>query len=333
MITPLETSLENAKITMQLLAEWQIAPNPSNYAVAYTHVSGTHPELSVKLTKLIDNKVILDQYVLQELYQEYVKEPSSQVIAEELKEVLKSVLGSILETARDTGGSVLSLGEGLSKLATINSIEDVQAVATELIDVTKQIAKTQDYLKDAVSRANSEAARLQNELAVQKNKAIIDPLTGAYNRRELDARLKEIAQIENGTDVSLMFIDIDHFKKINDTWGHPVGDIVLKKVAETVLGCIKDTDTLARYGGEEFVVVLPGIGLEEAKLVAETIRRTIAALRIVRKRDNAAIHPFTASLGISVLKPKELPEDALSRADSALYNAKKEGRNKVQIAA
>ncbi|HHJ38799.1 MAG: hypothetical protein AXA67_00530 [Methylothermaceae bacteria B42] len=159
--------------------------------------------------------------------------------------------------------------------------------------------------------------------------AYTDPLTGLYNRTALnDAFQREwkLAQRQR-QPLSLLALDIDHFKKINDTYGHAAGDIALIKIAEILRKTVRASDLVFRHGGEEFLVLLNNTGIEGAKLLAERIRKAIAA------KDCSDIDPelsITTSIGVASLNhPEETPQQLLKRADEALYRAKRNGRNLV----
>ncbi len=152
--------------------------------------------------------------------------------------------------------------------------------------------------------------------------AIKDPLTKTYNRLQMDLVLrKAVARRQReGRAVSLVALDIDHFKTVNDTYGHGAGDEVLKRVAGILLGRLRTVDTVFRTGGEEFLVLLEDAPLEEAAVVADELRELISA---------SGPLAVTASLGVAELRPKEEMEQWLRRADERLYRAKKTGRNQV----
>jgi|GEM_PF-310449 len=170
------------------------------------------------------------------------------------------------------------------------------------------------------------------ELATYEQKMmemnIRDGLTGIYNRRHLENRLA--AEWERhqryGRLFSLLMIDIDHFKAVNDTYGHQTGDEVLKNVAARIVKNIRKTDCLARYGGEEFCCLLPETGLGNAMMLAELFRREVEAMTIAAGETGVQV---TVSLGVSEMSPGDTPETLLKRADEALYQAKRTGRNKV----
>jgi two-component system cell cycle response regulator len=164
--------------------------------------------------------------------------------------------------------------------------------------------------------------------------AYTDALTGVYNRRYMDAHLdRKIMEIGNTQKpVSVMMLDIDHFKPVNDTYGHASGDEVLKAVAQRVSGGIRDFDLLARYGGEEFVVIMPSTPAEDSMMVAERLRRIIEA-EPFEVTGNETPVVITASIGVATTTdPTETAEALLGRADTALYKAKDGGRNQVRSA-
>jgi two-component system cell cycle response regulator len=176
--------------------------------------------------------------------------------------------------------------------------------------------------------------RLRGLLESSVSMAYLDPLTGLYNRRymtsHLDRKLMEVAGTANA--VSVMLFDLDHFKQVNDTHGHPAGDAVLKGVAERVKDSLRESDMVARYGGEEFVVVMPATSAEVAKSVAERLCRLVAAAPFaIPGRDESL--QVTISIGVATATDAALEAaDFLARADVALYQAKRGGRNQVVVA-
>ena len=154
-----------------------------------------------------------------------------------------------------------------------------------------------------------------------------DPLTGAGNRRGLDAKLADIvhAKRRSGSAASLVLLDLDHFKQVNDAHGHAVGDQILQSITEIINLRIRITDSLYRIGGEEFVVVLEGADRDHAARLAEQLRTLVDANELVPDPG------VTISLGVAELKPGESPNDWLHRADAALYRAKDAGRNSTSV--
>lgn len=160
----------------------------------------------------------------------------------------------------------------------------------------------------------------QKELDQQAN---LDFLTSAGNRRALERRLTSYYQSEVQTDASLIMFDLDHFKHVNDKFGHAVGDMVLARVCGAVRGQIRDSDEIFRFGGEEFVVLLKGATLEGATRVAEELRNVVAATELIQGCQ------ITISLGVCQIRPDQTPAQWLQNADELLYRAKNSGRNCV----
>lgn len=154
-----------------------------------------------------------------------------------------------------------------------------------------------------------------------------DPLTGAGNRRALDNKLRDVVNVfqRSGTPASLLMLDLDHFKTVNDLLGHAAGDQILKNVTEIINLRIRVTDSLYRIGGEEFVVVLEGADVEHAAHLAEQLRTLVDANELVPE------HTVTISLGVAELRKSESPYDWLHRADEAMYRAKDSGRNSTSV--
>ena len=181
----------------------------------------------------------------------------------------------------------------------------------------------------ACARLRRHVDGLLDEVAALNELSLTDALTGVPNRRSFQDRLvDEFRRAQRYDDpLALVLLDLDHFKLINDTFGHPEGDVVLREVAGRLRHCVRETDFIARYGGEEFALLLPKTMLGGALTVAERVRTDLASL------DFHARH-VTASLGISIFPSHAITSpDALVRtADDALYTAKREGRNKVALA-
>jgi two-component system cell cycle response regulator len=196
------------------------------------------------------------------------------------------------------------------------------------VDTVELIARMRSML-----RRKHYADQLRHRMRLTMVEAVTDPLTGTYNRRyasnHLD-RLIERARL-NQTDLAVMMLDIDRFKRINDTFGHAIGDLVLQEFVSRLASNVREMDLVSRMGGEEFMVIMPEI---ESGLVAEIAERVRAATEApefhVDTTDETL--PVTVSIGYAVLQAEEGPEGLIDRADQALYKSKNEGRNRVTLA-
>ncbi len=171
-------------------------------------------------------------------------------------------------------------------------------------------------------------ARLRMDLGQALEMALTDPLTGLHNRRYM---MRHIAHVmtAGATPVAVMMIDIDHFKAINDSYGHPTGDAALRMLADVLRARVRVFDSIARFGGEEFVIVMPGTGQEDAAAAAERLRQSIAAARFT---DGGTNLQLTVSIGVACTIPGMSVEALLADSDAALYEAKRGGRNRVVMA-
>ena len=162
--------------------------------------------------------------------------------------------------------------------------------------------------------------------------SITDPLTGLYNRRHILSRFEEECERakRSGVGLSCIMMDVDHFKKVNDTFGHQKGDEVLEMVANQARTSLRAYDVLGRYGGEEFIALLPETDLTTAVTVADRLRVAIQACDIL-KTPAGEVHPTTISLGLTRWQPGDTVETLIHRADEALYRAKAGGRNRIEV--
>lgn len=187
------------------------------------------------------------------------------------------------------------------------------------------------YLGDARKKATTTSSKLRESLVRAESLASEDELTRAYTRRHMRRLFEqEKARMERGQGAyTIALADIDHFKGVNDRFGHPVGDAVLKAFADAARAAVRTADTVGRYGGEEFILLFPATGVGGAAICAERLRASVQAM------DLSMIHPalkVTVSLGVAEACTGESIDEVIARADAALYRAKHGGRNRVEVA-
>jgi diguanylate cyclase (GGDEF)-like protein len=201
------------------------------------------------------------------------------------------------------------------------------AWAALVLPVRRMLATEDKSALVEMARTAVEQADAAHAAFLLRRTAERDALTGGFNRRTLDQlAARECKLAGNHKPLAVLFIDLDFFKRINDTHGHPCGDECLRKVAATLRAELRPQDVFGRYGGEEFLVLLPGQDAASARMVGERLRQAVEAA--VVDWQGEALH-FTISIGMAVLREGDDPEKLLARADKALYRAKREGRNRV----
>nr|CRH07325.1 Protein of unknown function. Probable diguanylate cyclase [Candidatus Magnetococcus massalia] len=241
-----------------------------------------------------------------------------------------------------TSGATGRLDASMGRIQAATDLDELEAVRTVLINEAEALRKQTEELEETLQDQQEELERTklqlhqaQQALDEAREESLTDPLTHIANRRALFESLsKEFSRSRRYKEpLSLLILDLDHFKKINDNFGHPVGDKVLIQVASHVKELLRKADTVGRYGGEEFVVLLPETGLQQAEEKAEQIRHQINALKFKLRDETLQV---TASIGVAQLDDGEAAdpneETLIKRADKALYTAKDSGRNRVELA-
>lgn len=249
-----------------------------------------------------------------------------------IESAVNQVLSSITEARTDAA----EYGDQLQSLTTQipeNDGQDIMNLVRGLLDETQRMVDRNQTLEGRLKKSSNQITELKNNVESYRQKAMTDSLTGLANRMHFDLRLSECtdAAAANGEPVCLLMIDVDHFKKFNDRFGHQVGDQVLRLVAQTMRSGVKGRDLVARYGGEEFAVILPYTRLEDAANVADQLRESMASRKLVRKNSQTDLGTVTLSVGVSAYRHGENVADLISRADQAVYVAKRNGRNRVEV--
>lgn len=331
----LEQARDYAKAALERMERLSIRPVPTNFCVWYAYHAGKSPELRHAVDAVIARRQPFTDAVCEELYErfftlgrEQTKLRAGLVRAEETLAELVSDLG---EVARSTSRYSASLAEISGGLSADAAAGDVTALVQRLREETAALQGKIELLDNRFAGSSETVRLLRERIEGLRRESLIDPLTGIANRGAFDAALREAARrsVEAGTELSVLLLDIDHFKSFNDTWGHPLGDQVLRLVARTLKDNVKGQDLTSRYGGEEFAVMLPQTALADAVTLANKIRHAFAMRQLVMKESGDTIGALTVSIGVSRYEPGEAPGNLLARADQALSAAKRDGRNRV----
>lgn len=231
-----------------------------------------------------------------------------------------------IDISRDLTELKIAVASRLSSIKSVleNKRQDDSVRLKQADEQMQELQQNLSEMKGEIQTAWQRAKSLEREL-------LIDPLTGIYNRRAYDRRIIEETERYQRYQraFSLLVFDVDHFKRVNDLYGHSVGDMCLKEIVHRIRPVLRKCDFMARYGGEEFAIIVPETRSEGAMGVAEKLRQTIELTKFIYKSDSVAI---TVSVGVTEITPADKThEDIFSRADRALYNAKQTGRNRVAV--
>lgn len=327
---------EYLRQVIPLMVHNVIPPTPLNYALWYAYVSKSMPELNLQMDKVLAIYGTCPNRISEQLFSEYLikdETANAEIVQRALLSVMGDLESSASDTVQDTEAYNEILQDSLAALKTGNDTESLEAIIQNLSANTASISESTRQFQTKIDDAQSEIAKLKKELDQSRQDATIDPLTGLFNRRVFDQEINQLAaRASTESDVSLVMVDIDFFKKFNDTYGHQMGDKVLQYVAKLIKEECPEPLIPVRFGGEEFSMLLPGMGVNDAYDLAEKVRHRVAAIRIKQKKSGEVISSVTASFGVARLDSDESPDNLIARADAALYKAKEAGRNNVQIA-
>lgn len=330
-----EQAAEYLRLVIPLMSRHKVPPTPHNYAIWYNHIAGENPDLSAEIDRLIAEKTPFSAAVNAQLYRQYVAEHdivSIERVRTGLHKILSEVGLTLSEAGNDAHAVEGRLGGIVHEVSGQNDLSDIRHLLQALVEETRSMQRVTSGMHQRFESKSQEIEQLQQQLERERKRAITDPLTGLYNRFALFERMHAaIAEIDAGEAPSLIMLDIDHFKAINDTHGHLIGDRVIRFVAETLQNNIKGKDSAARYGGEEFTVLLPATPSRGAEAVAETIRKAVAAAQLVRADNKKPLGKITLSAGVATYQSGEDIMELINRADQALYRAKAAGRNRVSV--
>lgn len=323
-----------AQSVVSLLASREIAATPSNYSLFFRYMQGTEQDLIASIDTYMQSGIAFDTEILSELKAEFPDPEITKEVAKKQSGVSK-VLSEMFLKISDFSGESNKLSESIKKnashLTESSSVEDIAAVVTSILEDAEQFEEYNNTFQSEIDEITKELSNLKKEYAEMKSVSLTDELTQVANRRSLDEKLKESLELCNSavlSTLSICMIDIDHFKKFNDNFGHLTGDKVLKYVAQRLKQMIRENDFVSRFGGEEFLLVLPNRELSEATELATEINNYFSSTNLTGSKQN--LGKITVSIGVAQYTENESSKAFIERADKALYVAKESGRNQVR---
>jgi diguanylate cyclase len=326
---------ELIRMVIPRLSQIRIPINPINYALWYEYFLGRSLKLNKELERAVEDDKLLTPIQAERLFRIHILGADANRldrVGSKIRNMLDRISDSFDESGEDMEEFTRHLQLANETIGEAGgSIHGLRAVVGELIRASESIMESNESLAQQLKSGSSEIEQLQRDIEIIRTQALTDPLTGVANRKSFDEALAQALSEhrEPELSVALLMIDVDFFKKVNDDYGHLVGDRVLRYIADTLTESVKGRDLVARYGGEEFCVILRGSTQAGAMTVGEQIREAIDSAKLKRSDSEDIMYNFTVSVGVACGQSTCVPEMLIEKADKALYRCKREGRNRV----
>lgn len=330
-----KAALSLAKRTLEFVGDYRTPPTPHAYELFYTFASGLNPKLSSALRNVLGEKGRLPSSDAEALYQKYL---APETETQRVEEIAKKLSVEVAANLRLLGSAAVStkqyeesLDSAEKELGFDSEMPETKSALHALISATREMAQSNAELVSNLEASRAQVVEMEKCLKLVREESSKDALTGLTNRKRFDLRLnEEILQVtQNGRPLSLLVLDVDHFKKFNDKYGHLAGDAVLRFVSSCIQSNIKGRDVAARFGGEEFTVILIDTEIADATQLADQIRAMINSKELIRKSSGENLGFISVSVGVAEYHPDDSAESLFGRADECLLFAKRAGRNRV----
>jgi diguanylate cyclase len=308
---------------------------PRNYEVWYAYATGYNPSLNQTVNETLTRNGTLTEEDFEQVFATYI---SPNRYSDKIDNVGASVvdeINQVMAVMDAAAGSASTYTETLTtasdKLGAVKDREALRSIIEGLVASANEMKESNQSLEKRLNASREEINQLQENLALVRSESLTDPLSGLANRKQFDTTLLRAMNdaAERSEPLTLLMIDIDHFKVFNDTWGHLTGDQVLRLVAMSLKANVKGQDLATRYGGEEFAVILPNTVLRSGLTVSDHIRRAVMSKELLKRSTGQNLGRVTVSVGVATVRKGDTAQSLIARADACLYAAKRNGRNRV----
>lgn len=313
----------------------QVTPNPMNFLVWYEYFLGRNPQLHAMLKSELNNRAGYTDSLGVRVYETFLKEQNADTsdLENAFRKLLEMMISKLMDWSKGMENHTQALGSFVDQLSGDQvDPETLRTVTGQVLSTTKSIVASQQQLQTQLMGASKEIHRLQEELENARAEAMTDMLTKLANRRWFEQDMESaMTSCKQSNELGVILIDIDHFKQFNDTYGHLVGDAVLRFIASILKKNTEPSHLVARLGGEEFAVMVPRASQDQIMALSERLREKVATSHLKRKDTGETIGNITISAGVSMYRPGEDWDSLYLRADKALYKSKENGRNRTTL--
>lgn len=324
-----------AQVALDQIKALKQPANPRNFEVWYHYASGHHPTVNQLINEIIETSGKLSQTDVDGIYERYFSPVRQADKVDNATAMFMEQLEKVMTMIDSASGAATQHSQNLAdmtdRIGTTTDSAGLRAIVESLAETAKSMEQSNRFLESKLRSSKQEITQLHAHLEAVRAESLTDPLTTLANRKCFDSALANalVEATNAGEPLALMLCDIDHFKSFNDTFGHLIGDQVLRLVALSLKDNVKGRDLAARYGGEEFAVLLPDTSLRQATTVAESIRRAVMGRELMKRSTGENLGRITMSIGVASMHRGDTAGSLLERADNCLYAAKRNGRNKV----
>lgn len=323
---------------IELMKAYGSSASPRSYAVWYTYVSGHQPLLNEAVKRITAEHGALRDDTIEVLYDTYLDSRRQVAETERAGTTLLFEMEQVLEMLDVALGSTARYGASLQAFSqdivapTVNRARLRDLVAS-LIVATRDVTANNRTLEARMRESREEIRSLHEMLEAVRVESLTDPLTGIGNRKLFEEVLRKAVgdAVANRQSIALIVLDIDHFKRFNDVYGHLTGDRVLRLVALTMREMVDSRATIARFGGEEFGVIVPYGRRDDALDLAERIRTSVMGRELVKRSSGESLGRVTVSVGVAAYRAGDTAVSLIERADQCMFAAKRSGRNRVVV--
>ncbi len=334
-MTLLQQAAQYLKKALPLMLKHQIPTTPVNYALWYAYVSERNPALNASLDEAVSQYNTCPPSTAELLYRHHLA-PEDELDVRDMRQSMEAIATELSQSLKDTSCDADSfrakIERNFGRISRLDQdamdLEQVMGMVRALVKDSDDIRSNTDYLSSQLSKAQQEIDSLRLQLQNTEKDILFDALTGCLNRRAFDADFDSLLS-QSPKGCCLILVDVDHFKRFNDEYGHLLGDQVLKAVAKRLQDSCRDGTKLYRFGGEEFAILVPTSQLRVARQLAEAMRRALEKVSVRDRRKGQLISNISASFGVAEWQQLDTRQSLTERADTLLYDAKRLGRNRV----